>query len=1636
VHTTSTTKPGRKSTWHKVAAGTAVASVLALVAFVFGGTNAAQAANITVPAQATVGGFAGGQQVSADNGLIYLPGNQDHVIRVYSAPLTAGAQPVRTITAAHGLQYPLGVHVHNGLLYVTNDGAYEGGAQGSGWISVYTAGGAGTPNTELRRISGVDRPHDIATDDHYMYVSSFRNSHILTFPLDAEGRATPVRTITGSVSYPTGLTTNAGSIYTANKAANTISVHVAGHDGANTPTKVISGSLSAPTSVAVANDHVFAINSGNNTVTAHRVSDGLGATPQWVLSGSPGISAGHGIEVSGRSMYVSEWAGSAAKNLHAYPLPINPEPVRLVGTDAGAPQLAFDMTTPGDGFIYLSDPGADRVLVYTDGPTGSSQPVRIITHPNMVDPYGLAVDVDAGLLYVTNYMSGQSIQVFQSGGNGTPNDEIRRISTSTADACSINPNNIAIYGSELFVTSHGSDKICVFRAGGAEQLDNTALRSIAGGQIDGPLGITVHNDEVYVASQVNSRVLVFPTTLDSNTPARTITGMTNLTEALAIGEFNGFFGLFVGSGQTTNTISAYPLTANGVTSPEMIITGEDRADIAWARGIDIHDGFLYVANTNAPKGVRVFAPEPTLSSVVPNSARPGSTVTLTGAGFSGTSEVRFAGTTAAFTLVSDSELTVTVPMIPAGAATVEVVTGSGVAAVSAAFTSQLPAADDSICLSDPTLDGCPAAPSAVTGVGIDGGVALSFTAGSDGGDPLTNYAYSIDDGPWTATSPAQTSSPVTIDGLTNNQNYSIRLRAVSSTAAGPSSPAINVTAGGPNLGSGGSMPTVRTASASTINSVLGEEAKVAVNQFTGDTVRVVIDTTSGSLTLGNTAGLDAPSGYPESFTGSEIAFTGTRDAVNTALDTLTFTSDITAGSATVNISAAAEFAGKAFNPDNGHYYEFVNGNLTWNSARDAAKARTFNGLTGYLANVTSAEENSFITSKTGGSAAWIGGSDLGIEGVWTWMDGPEAGQVFWTSACGVAAVGQCGATGAFNSWSTGEPNNSGDEDALQILAGGTGRWNDLNRGTPTLPMIVEYSELDGSAPVGLSASRTLTIPVRMATVADDACVATPTLVNGDFEDYVPPTWSSGSSGWVVVPQSTPGIGWRNTAIYNGLPDGIELQKDTRYGSASGRQHGELNAYVNGTFYQELPTTPGQTLRWRLAHGSTGQGVVNTMRVMIGPNLNSLVQSGANITSNQAAWQYHTGLYTVPEGQTTTVFAFQGVTPSESVGNLIDDISFATYGCSEAPKGVAVAGGNGFATVSFTPADNGGHAITNYAYSIDGGPWTELATPDTVSPITIDGLQLGRDYSVAVRPLTPAGVGRPASSTVRMPTVDDQAAITSWTTLTVASDGTLYAAPRDGSSILVFAPGADGDAAPVRTISGPATGLSGKPHGLAVTNDGTLFATSYYTDEILVFAPNANGNVAPVRTITSSALDGPHGIAYDAATNTVWVSSQLAPAILSFPADSDGATSPSKTIAGPSTGLTNPRTVALGAGSSIYVSDDTVRVYSRTAPGNNRPPTRVLPSGGNTGIDAPAGLATDPVTGTVYVASMRNNSIRAFTANANGNIRPLRILRGPDTGLQNPTSLAVHTDLAGNTRLYATSPGNNSIRGFTVPPDRR
>jgi flagellin-like hook-associated protein FlgL len=144
--------------------------------------------------------------------------------------------------------------------------------------------------------------------------------------------------------------------------------------------------------------------------------------------------------------------------------------------------------------------------------------------------------------------------------------------------------------------------------------------------------------------------------------------------------------------------------------------------------------------------------------------------------------------------------------------------------------------------------------------------------------------------------------------------------------------------------------------------------------------------------------------------------------------------------------------------------------LTWSGARTAATSSTFNGLSGYLANVTSANEHNFIAAKVQGTA-WIGAYEPTVNQQFVWADGPEAGTIFWNNG---AVAGQ------YANWAPGQPDSAGGGEltGANLWAAQGYKWDDLlpawNSGAPaTSPQyIIEYG---GRAGVSANTSKTILI---------------------------------------------------------------------------------------------------------------------------------------------------------------------------------------------------------------------------------------------------------------------------------------------------------------------------------------------------------------------------------------------------------------------------------------------------------------------------------------------------------------------------------------------------------------------------------
>ncbi|MFJ1649611.1 hypothetical protein [Streptomyces sp. NPDC088258] len=163
------------------------------------------------------------------------------------------------------------------------------------------------------------------------------------------------------------------------------------------------------------------------------------------------------------------------------------------------------------------------------------------------------------------------------------------------------------------------------------------------------------------------------------------------------------------------------------------------------------------------------------------------------------------------------------------------------------------------------------------------------------------------------------------------------------------------------------------------------------------------------------------------------------------------------------------------------------------------------------------------------------------------------------------------------------------------------------------------------------------------------------LANGSFEQPAVTDYEIlPDASQTQAPKRVPG--WRTTATDHM----IELWRSGFLGvpSAEGAQFAELNANEVATLYQDLPTTPGTKLYWRLYHrGRQGQ---DTMALDIGAPGSAVEQR--KFTDGNTSWGFYTGTYTVPAGQTLTRFAFRSVSAAggnRGIGNFLDGIFFGT-----------------------------------------------------------------------------------------------------------------------------------------------------------------------------------------------------------------------------------------------------------------------------------------------------------------------------------------------------------------------------------------
>src|SRR5437899_1047168 len=277
-------------------------------------------------------------------------------------------------------------------------------------------------------------------------------------------------------------------------------------------------------------------------------------------------------------------------------------------------------------------------------------------------------------------------------------------------------------------------------------------------------------------------------------------------------------------------------------------------------------------------------------------------------------------------------------------------------------------------------------------------------------------------------------------------------------------------------------------------------------------------------------------------------------------------------------------------------------------------------------------------------------------------------------------------------------------------------------------------------------------------------------------------------------------------------------------------------------------------------------------------------------------------------------------------------------------------------------------------------------------------------------------------------------------------GRLYVT-NDAGSVTVCAAGASGNVAPIATIGGSSstdnTGLN-YPVGIARDGAGRLYVTNPGPNTVTVFAAGASGNATPATTISTispaNQTGYPTGIALDPAGNVSVTNNQyratgngIYPSVTVYAPGAGGTAPPTRTITGAHTGMNGPVGIARDAAGNLYVANagnsccglgNSITVYGAGARGDAAPTATIV--GGNTGLDAPSGVALDAA-GHLYVANADGNSITVYGSRATGNATPSATITGGSTGLNRPVGIAL--DVAG--RIYVANSGDNSITVYAA-----
>jgi DNA-binding beta-propeller fold protein YncE len=284
---------------------------------------------------------------------------------------------------------------------------------------------------------------------------------------------------------------------------------------------------------------------------------------------------------------------------------------------------------------------------------------------------------------------------------------------------------------------------------------------------------------------------------------------------------------------------------------------------------------------------------------------------------------------------------------------------------------------------------------------------------------------------------------------------------------------------------------------------------------------------------------------------------------------------------------------------------------------------------------------------------------------------------------------------------------------------------------------------------------------------------------------------------------------------------------------------------------------------------------------------------------------------------------------------------------------------------------------------------------------------------------------------------------SHTRLSRTIHGVVYNPARDeivipsthAAAILTFPGDASGNQSPLRYIQGPDTRLS-EPCGVALDPARKhILVANLGSHAVTVYPWLGRGNVKPVQEIAGpkTRLGSIMGVSYDPEHDVIVVSgsepalSRARPAIFMFRGTDNGDVAPLREIVGPKTGILGDWHTAVYKG-EIFVSvmqSNLIPTYTSAG----LVPTYVKydftpPIPTYRGVTPRPDLKAVPPSDWVAPAGF----VGVWSETANGDVPPIAIIKGVDTGLSHPSSIALNPKQG---EIYVVDPGRG-VFTFLAP----